>query len=1087
MSNISPNIRASCNGVLPLLTLGTCFQNADAVDSTTKIKYNTTQMLNYTTSGGTYIDPFAVAEIEGVPDCSPYETADPTYFVCGTGPTGNGNMWCYPIPTSYIKAAGANEATFSVGAYKNTYSQSQDTASNVCTDARGLGFKNIYAKKTWSGRKSYTSPDYAKESDWDWCCNGGSTVDLRSNDPTKYLTITANALYQRDETILGEVSQSEVTYIDCDDIEQTAACNYYPDEHITTLVGTADVTSTVSRYGQVTNTCASASSGNFAEGCFDDPDCIQAQQEQYANNALNLAAAIANGDWRNLITTWCANMNGGGGFIDESNCNPDVVTHNGDGSWHVEWHSGINTQPDGSSCTSSLADEEVDGTYGFCYGPIATEKKLYYEMTITPTSLNVKKYGQKVTYPACPNGDTKYEWVVWSDYTVTFSATALYMSDVAQENTVSINWSRIITQEVTAALSNPYTAADVYNDLVNNLLSKWDFGKDMVWREDSDKTKGPLVSRDETTDAPYIGNCTSSATYTGRIDGAPGPVGVDKVWNPAHKNYCVCAGLYDPSNFIFYVESRGQWSTDGCHEPRATQWLNYYESNNMPDGAFVGSNFFYTFPASSTGPTPVLMADDILYACKYAEAIYPKQSFNYASPCSEGRLQLSESSDRCISGVAGNILTLAPAGPDVLIQTGKTMYVCGTAELDGLWKGTTDTGHQITLTEPRIASSSQFPSLPITNCGTSLVAELKYPSSNYAICGRIGISSISSGSAGGIVTCSLDTPTYLITGDSINVVNAGFLNGTRTVNVIDNANISFGVAGGQTYTGGGQIYSSFAVDWKWNDTTSKNDFTARIWLYTYRDVGEYLRISASNALNLGTANCIGDIPSGYSSTNTANPRYHQSECGISQNVLQMSCSTLCLPYNPCSTVVAYFSPNSESISGSSRNIGWPAPVQMDSIYGGIYWQGAIVQSMNDPYFITPPTPCGWGGAWTEDGGGCASDTGVIKYYAARNVYEARCSVPDGAPNLIDVHIGCIQTDDIGGGSCPDGNICSGPTAPSTFPAAAGCAPYLVNIYTNPWVLLLAKESCVCSVGRFASNYAANGISAGPTCDVVPPP
>lgn len=1083
MSNVSPDIRPNCNGGRVNRTLGGCWQNADAADSTTRIKYNVTEMFHYTSSQPTYIPPYVLANLT-TEACSPYSTTSYPIFECGD--YTNGNLYCYPIPTTYMHGSGSNPVSFSVGLYNNYYSQSNDTASNPCGDNRALGFKNCYAKKTWSGRKAFTSPDHGKPDDWDWCC-GCSEMEARSNDPTKYLTLTANSVYTVIDDVLGYPEDVSSTYFNCEDppVEQfDGVCRTYPDRHTNTYTGTANATSTVNQYGQITvASCESASASDFSEVCADDPDCIAYLKDAIATAANNLLTQ-ANGNWNELITQWCAKMTGAGGFSDITGCEPDVVTHVGDGAWHVEWHSGTNAQPSGGTCVSTLLDRPVDGTYAYC-DVIPTEKKLYYEMDISPTQLEIKIYDQKITFPECTGGDTTYEWVVVSDKIWAFGATSFTFESTEQENTYSINWERVIHEEITAALSSPYTAQEVYTDLVDNLISQWNMGTDMPWRSDSRKTIGPLVSRKETTNFPYIGNCNiTTSAYTGEILGKPGPEGIDRIWDVSHENWCTCIDI-DPDVTFFYIQDYGAWSTDttyGCGVPRATQWTTFFDTQYIPDGAFVRS------------------IGDILFAGKYAESIFSKQSFNYARPCGKDFLQLSNVSKSCISSVSGLVVSFDATGPTNLIASGSKVWVCGGSAgvLDGLWTVSSAAAHSVTLQDPRIASASQFPTNPIDNCGTGIVAALRWPNLTDKICGRVGITSVTSGSAGGVITASLDTATYLITGDSVTVIDSEGMNGTHTIKVIDNATITLDGTSGPAQAGG-QIYSPFGADWKWNSNNSITDFVYYKWDYgsNTRDWGEYNRIVAANDVNadMSTSTCEGTHPCGFYATVPSTPP-----------VITSSATTTCINISPCSSATVYFSPSSNTESFANNiNLGWSPGIEMDSIYySGIPWSAIVKQSMNDPYFQAPPCRCEHDydcdtevtthdciSTWEEDSGNCVEDVEPSqdcdnpelsiagkRYYPAIDQYEARSTLPliNGveAPSLV------------GGATLP--TSIAQPTSPDDHPNEVSCYPYICNVVEAPWITLLAKEQCVCNSGRFAENYISNGITGGPQCPmfVLPP-
>src|ERR1035437_4615993 len=1079
MNAISPNLRPICgqNTAEVIPTFGGCFQNADAIDSTTKIKYNVTQMFHYTSSQPTYIDPYPLANLT-TEACSPYSTTSWPIFECRN--YTNGNLYCYPISTSYIHGSGSHTSSFQVGNYHNYYSQSQDTASNPCGNNRAGFFKNLYGKKTWSGKKSYTSPDYGKPDDWDWCVGGCQKLENRpTNDTTKYLTLVAHASYQVDETVMGNPVFTPLTYYNCDDppIEIGGNCTTYPDEHVTTLIGTATATSTVNKYGQiVVASCASASSGDFSEGCAGNADCIAWEQSFFAGAAAGLVG-YANGTWLDIMAAWKSVVAAPSAGV------PDVITHLGSGSWHVEYNA-VGTV----------------GTLTHCGPAITPTTVLARELTISPNSIVMKEYGPRIITPSCDDGDIIYSWEKWHEFNMIISDTFFSYDDVAQEDTVSLNWARLITQHADGTLSNPYTAQEVYLDLINNLLPQWDMDKDMPWKSDNRKTVGPIVSRKETTNYPYIGNCNvTTSQWTGEILGKPGPEGINKIWDVSHENYCTCPDVLDPSCIAFYVKDYGAWSTD-CGVPRATQWTTYQDSNNFPDGAFVASNFTWTFPNTCHSGDAGIISDDTLYACKYAENIYSKPSFNYARPCGADFLQLSQSTNRCIASVSGDVIALEPTAPNNLIASGSKVWI-SYGGLDGLWTLAASSAHSVTLHEPRIASASQFPTTPIDNGGTGVIAELRWPNLTDKICGRVGITSIISSSAGSAITASLDSSTYLITGDSVVVlgVTTPALNGTHTIKVIDNDTIILnGTVGGSYYSGQGQIHSPFGIDAKWNDSSPKGDFVYYKWNLgnNIRLWAEYSRIIAQNAANAlpYSANCTsGATPCGYYSIVPPVPP-----------VITSSAVTTCISIGPCSSAAVYFSPasNTESFA-NGINLGWSPTVLVDSVWGGISWSAIVKQSMDDPYYQSPPCRCEADlncstmvtghnciSTWEEDGGFCAPDVEPVtdcetpelnvvghRYYAARDVFEARSTFP---------LINDIQAPPLVGSATLLPTSMPQPTAPNTFPQEAGsstCDPLLVNVIEAPWLLMMAKENCVCNGGRFAQTYAANGIGIGigPTC------
>jgi hypothetical protein len=1109
--SVSPNTRLPCgetSSSVLIPTLGSCYETVQTDSSGSnsdlpKIKYNVTKMLNYSASHlPQWIDPFEIANGGGLEaNCSPYASDPPQNFICGDGI--NGNVWCWPQDDSIVQPCPTG--SFSTGNFHNCYSQSQDTQSQC--PPRKLGFKNLYAHKAWIGKRSYTSPDNQIPDDWDWCCDGCTYQFLHTGsvDSVKYRSVSATSYFNTHTDVFTYDSVDTGTQFCCADgyTECTCGdegcgepteigCTTFTFDHSTEMGGNADAATTIDIYGNII--AASCSSGSH--GCSGDYSDLCAQGN--ADTAFGMLPAV-NSNAGALISQWCGDLKTYGSYAA-----PDVVTKNGLGSWTIEWHVDI------TLCTAG------------CGGPLDSTTELAIQMVITPSTYDLYTYGPKPQRGGCTNDTHCYTWIQTmhfhmgfgeTDYTQTFDTTGIG----------SISFDQTYHQETGGSLQDPYTIKQVYDEVVN-LMSYWSFGDETVypWRQDALINMGPVVYHDEGEGEPYVPACQTSSLFTGNIIGKPGPIGIDRIWCVDHPNYCNCMFFNDvDACWEIYLRGYGAWSTE-CGVPRATAFLTVPEANNVPQGAFVGSNFFWTSPSSCNLDAPSHQGhDDVIWACKYAEVIFPKQSFNYFRPCGADRLQPTESySNRCISSITDTVLTLEPTGQPTDISTGDIMWVCGTGNLDGMWTGSTDSGYQITLIEPRMASASLFPEQPIPDCGSGVVYKMRWPKMNSIICGRVDITSANNQNP---VTCSLSEPTYLISGDPVSIggsTSLAVINGTHTVTVIDNQTVALNGVNGisqSLYTGKGQMWSPFSPDWKWNDTTPKGDFTVRSWQYNYRDVGEYTRVMGQIAWNTGIpydctsgpADSCGIIPA-----TPSEPRANQAACGFDQNIISSSCTDTCLYNGPCGPSVAYFSPNSETFNTNAKNY-WSIPSGFT--YGdGVYitmLQMIPFQTMEDPLYVSPPCACSVvtdpytliethecdpNCSWEEDAS-CQPDVSgdselgipCHKYYPLRNQYEARCKVPTGAPPLMNgVYMGCLTTKDFAGGACPKGNMCYPPGQPLfIFPEQGSniCGNNALdpNIYATPWITLLLRENCVCNAGSFSQAYIDNGIGC-PT-DVVPAP
>jgi hypothetical protein len=527
----------------------------------------------------------------------------------------------------------------------------------------------------------------------------------------------------------------------------------------------------------------------------------------------------------------------------------------------------------------------------------------------------------------------------------------------------------------------------------------------------------------------------------------------------------------------------------------------------MPDGALVGSNFMYSMPCRNNSNGPSKISDDVLWMVKYAELVNPNiASMIWGRPCGADRWQISSSGTNCITEFSESTVTidigLSMTGPNYI--TPGTVSICGTGERDGIYKATAVGSNTVTVGDCLVSASS-FPFPLYNNCGTGFIGNCKWPQSP-GICGQksiVGVTIDNSGSA----TIAISEPTWLITGDGIYVQNAKGvtgLNGYHTLVMVDsNHFILNGSHASGSYQGSGTIKCPFTPDQKWFIPDPNPMVMNKQWKYNFRDVGEHYRLETAYPYEVDQTQC-GTWPTPPCVPTPIPPNPRTDQCGIDQNVVSMSCDTVLLNSDFCAQPTAvYYSPNVENFGSASKNLGFFFP-GMDSQYGSM-WQSIPQQTIDDP--MAPYQPClcqrdydaetdtfyGYNCgvcSFSEDNGTCQTDqTGDPElgipcryYYAAHDVFKARCKVPEGSPQLPpNAKIGCATTPPA---DCT-GNVCWAPYAPSDFPDGDTCFPYLVYVYENPWALYQTKEGCVCYQGRFGDIYARNGVVCN--SDEYPPP
>lgn len=1055
MSRKSPNVRQSECEKNASVYLGGCTNQKKSSLDGISVKHNTTKVKNYASPASPlYIDPYEQPEQDTAPDCSGYHSS---VYTCGD--FENGFVPCgLPLTTSLSYSG----STFPVGTkYYNSYTVS-DTEKVSYSSCRSVGTKQVYANKTWQGRYGYTSRMWGGIDSMTWCCNCQIHDYNPSPETVKYLAMEANSskhihtvLYKNEsQTINGQVccpnSEPPPNEICSDNV-----CVSWEYDRETDYRGEASNSTHVDKHGNFYVDTATSSSSGISDP---DPEIEHALQEAFANDAW-LMLDKANGNILFIRDFYCDLIN--------TMPPPDIQTGT-DTSFRAEWQ-------DVNECYDQCGNLTSSETYTFLAIEVDLEAGTFEKWT----------WGKKPPKNHCTSDGTCHTIVQTSYEKYEYHSTSMLWNYQAT-GIGSLSFDQNEQSSVQGILQTPYSLSEVQSTM-QSLLGEWDLGDDarLPWRIALD-LQGPLVSYDEGGAAPYVLETDSNIQYSGRLMGRPAPVGISPgVWNPEHKNYDYCESSdgFQPCD-VKYTETLGAWS-NSVGIPCASQWLTKWQINQMPGfGAWVGMNFFWTTPSTcnSTGPTAIY--DDVVWGSKVAIIIHhERKSYNYSKPCGDSRFQIAQGTDRCIASVAGMTLTLEPNGSATNIRTGDKVFVGGTGTVDGIWTATKDSDYQITLNNC-IVSASMLPSSPIENCGSGVVAKLRFQHLPPAICGRVDIVSITNTAP---VVCTLAEPQFLTNSDKVIITGAegASINGLWSVEVNDPSTITLlgsSAPGGAYKANAGQIYSPSAPDWRWNDDKSHREHRLLEFYLNQREAGEYARILTHNDewLSPGT-DCEGnpctlqDLP--------PNPRTGQASLGLDQDVFSMVCSTKCQKVTPCSPMVAYFSPNSESFPSTAVNYGFPTVAILDPSYGGIKWFGTIVQTDTDYLWQAPPCPCsedaghyGCNEPWRMDDGSCTDSE-----FAFSPQVEARGEPVEGSPALPNgVYIGCLTPSDIASGKT-NGNICSSPAHDAnantkTFDPIISYPPY------HP--LFLRELGCVCSSGTFADNYMRDGVLCD---DIMPAP
>lgn len=154
---------------------------------------------------------------------------------------------------------------------------------------------------------------------------------------------------------------------------------------------------------------------------------------------------------------------------------------------------------------------------------------------------------------------------------------------------------------------------------------------------------------------------------TGAILGAPKPAGYENHFDFGYRDWVGCC-FRPPDNPGFQTWSWYQvgWGMNvstfnvaaGCSLPlNATQWNNYFEAVNKPQGAWIfyadkGQSYYGIGCASSDAPSGAGDSSQLV-ACKYAECLEEWYSQNFARPAGNDKFVYDESRVYCCTNVEG--------------------------------------------------------------------------------------------------------------------------------------------------------------------------------------------------------------------------------------------------------------------------------------------------------------------------------------------------------------------------------------------------------------------------------------------------
>ena len=444
-------------------------------------------------------------------------------------------------------------------------------------------------------------------------------------------------------------------------------------------------------------------------------------------------------------------------------------------------------------------------------------------------------------------------------------------------------------------------------------------------------------------------------------------------------------------------------SNAGCGLPlNATQWNNYIDASNKPQGAWIIYADKGNYVPSDCPGTSSAGDAGLLVACKYAEILEMWPSQNFALPAGDMKFFFDENHVFCATNLSGSgagstwsltdpITGIAP--PDGTDFSG----VWGGPVVGGFYSVSSYSGGTLTLGSKSYDVPSNWASK--SNSDEEICLGKERFSTAPALLGRIGDTPDMSGTTFTFESTQpafgMDSSTHQ---EQVDLWDASMTSVGSNITATRVDDSTFATASAHLTAAYVTIHGAPA--WYVNDTRPKGDYAVLTWASDFRSVGEYGRLST-------VVDCDGD-PVAQPTTNAGGGPPTQPFASFSQ-------TAGCLPFKRCDPRVVCISPNGETWANGTT-YDFPESFTADEQYGAKWW-GYVQSTMTDLFWQQPHRPCNIKpcAQWKMDGGicaddspddgtafACAGDDGFIDgesqppvyYYAHAPLVEARLTVPD---------------------------------------------------------------------------------------------
>lgn len=461
----------------------------------------------------------------------------------------------------------------------------------------------------------------------------------------------------------------------------------------------------------------------------------------------------------------------------------------------------------------------------------------------------------------------------------------------------------------------------------------------------------------------------ASPLVTGNILGAPRPAGYQNYFDFGYRDWrgCCFTSLVDGAiTWSWYQTGWGMNvstfnSLAGCSLPlNATQWTNFFQSVNKPQGAFL----FYNDPRLDYWPPDCHSHDDspsgvleggALWVGKYAECLETWPSQNFAMPAGDAKFWFDETQVFCATNISGSgegstwtlVDTIGGTPPDSTDFIG----IWGGASVDGFYSVGSYSGGTLTLGAKQFDVPSNWASKS-NGDEAKCFGKLRWPTQS-SLLGRIAITP---DMAGTTFTFATPQPDFgmsaafheeqvdLWDGNMVSV--ASNVTATRVDDSTFTTTSSHSTAKYVTITG--------TAKWYVNDSGPKGDYAVLEWLADLRSIGEWIRLN-------GVTDCSGQV---------AQPANNVGGGPVTQPFAAFSQTAGCLGFTQCEPRVVCISPNGETWRNGAT-YPFPESFACDEQYGSKWW-GFVQSHMTDLLWQAPHRPCNIEPCahWKKDDGSC---------------------------------------------------------------------------------------------------------------------